>query len=223
MILFAREGLGTHFNPESRTVSHVPLGKGEDFRLVSLDTGTDRPGLEKSTYRLRRAECEKLAAMLERDHGLRCLADVKERDLFDRITAEYRSDFPELCDRLSYIFFAQKRFDAMLEAWTAGNIRMVGHIFREDGLGLRDVYKISGPELETMCDIARTVEGVFGERMLGGGDKGASGALAAPDCLEALENAVRTAYPRSYPLLADKYTIHVLKMVEGVRVFKNLL
>ena len=33
---------------------------------------------------------------------------------------------------------------------------------------MRDDYKISGPELETMCDIARTVPGVMGERMLGG-------------------------------------------------------
>ena len=31
----------------------------------------------------------------------------------------------------------------------------VGSIFREDGIGLRNDYKISGPELETMCDIAR--------------------------------------------------------------------
>ena len=43
--------------------------------------------------------------------------------------------------------------------------------------GLRDEYVISGPELETMCDIVRTVPGVLGERMLGGGDKGASGCL----------------------------------------------
>ena len=38
-----------------------------------------------------------------------------------------------------------------------GDIVTVGRIFREDGLGLRDDYKISGPELETMCDLARSV------------------------------------------------------------------
>jgi galactokinase len=38
----------------------------------------------------------------------------------------------------------------------------VGRVFREDGHGLRDVYQISGPELETMCDIVRTVPGVLG-------------------------------------------------------------
>ena len=39
----------------------------------------------------------------------------------------------------------------------------VGAIFREDGIGLRDVYQISGPELESMCDVVRGVDGVLGK------------------------------------------------------------
>ena len=81
----------------------------------------------------------------------------------------------DLFRRLKYIFYAQQRFDQMLEAWKRGDIKTVGKLFRDDGLGLRDDYQISGPELETMCDIVRTVPGVYGERMLGGGDKGAAG------------------------------------------------
>jgi len=57
MIYFAKAGMGTHYDPAARTIRYVPLGKKAiDFRIVSLDTGTVRPGLEKSTYKLRRAE-----------------------------------------------------------------------------------------------------------------------------------------------------------------------
>jgi galactokinase len=50
MILFAREGMGTYYNPKDRSIEYVPMGTGAaDFRIVVLDTGTDRPGLEKST------------------------------------------------------------------------------------------------------------------------------------------------------------------------------
>jgi len=111
----------------------------------------------------------------------------------------------------------------MLDAWKAGDIETVGAIFREDGIGLRDDYQISGPELETMCDIARTVPGVLGERMLGGGDKGASGALVKADSVEALSRAIAAAYPRSRPQYADKYAVHTCKVVDGVRVFDGLL
>ena len=87
----------------------------------------------------------------------------------------------------------------MLDAWKRGDIVTVGALFREDGIGLRDDYKISGPELETMCDIVRTVPGVYGERMLGGGDKGGSGALVAAGSVDAVREAVKNAYPRSRP------------------------
>jgi len=217
MILFAKEGMGTHYNPGNRSISYVPLGRRAiDFRIVGLDTGTVRPGLEKSTYRLRRAECDEFAEMLGPDFGVSRLADIRSQDVYDQILGRYGTTHPDHCDRLAYIFHAQQRFSTMLEAWKTGNIETVGRVFREDGIGLRDQYKISGPELETMCDIARTVPGVLGERMLGGGDKGAAGALVRGDSVDALVHAVQIGYPRSHPSFADEYAVHVCKVIDGI-------
>ncbi|MHC4510865.1 MAG: galactokinase, partial [Planctomycetota bacterium] len=225
MVLFAREGMATYYNPGDRSIDYVPIGTGVvDFRIIVLDTGTDRPGLEKSTYKIRRDECEKLVSILQKEgYDISCLADIKDDALYEKIIREFNEKLPDLCDRLRYIFSAQKRFYQMLEAWKAGDIGTVGRIFRIDGLGLRDAYKISGPELETMCDIVRTVPGVLGERMLGGGDKGASGALVRAESVEAVKTAVDTAYPRSCPDFAEKYAVHVCKVVDGVRVYEGLL
>ncbi len=225
MILFGREGRGTYYNPAKRSVDYVQLGSGvTDFRIVVLDTGTVRPGLEKSTYKIRRAECEKLVSILQKaNYDISCLADIKDEAMYAKIMAEFGESYPDLCDRLKYIFVAQKRFYKMLEAWKASDIETVGQIFREDGIGLRDAYKISGAELETMCDIVRTVPGVLGERMLGGGDKGASGALVRAENIEAVQRAVDTAYRRSHPEFADKYAVHICKVVDGIRVYEGSL
>ena len=224
MILFAKEGMGTHYRPRDRSIGYVPLGENaDDFRIVGLDTGTVRPGLEKSTYRLRRAECDQFAALLGPEFGVSCLADVRSRELYDRILDTYGDTHPNHCDRLTYIFKAQKRFSIMLEAWKAGDVETVGRVFREDGIGLRDEYKISGPELETMCDLARTVPGVLGERMLGGGDKGAAGALVRADSVDALETAVRTGYPRSHPAFSDAFAVHVCRVVDGITTLDQVL
>jgi galactokinase len=221
MIYFARAGMGTYYNPADGVIRHVPLGPHAiDFRFVSLDTGTVRPGLEKSTYKIRRAECEELVALAGKEFGFSHLADIRDQALYDRIVAKYGASHPHLCARLNYIFHAQQRFGKMLDAWKSGDIETVGAIFREDGIGLRDDYQISGPELETMCDIARTVPGVLGERMLGGGDKGAAGALVRAKSVDALKIAVDTQYPRRYPQLADKYAVHVCNLVDGVTVWK---
>lgn len=223
MILCAKEGMGTHYKPKTRSIDYVPLGEGAtDFRIVGLDTGTVRPGLEKSTYKIRKSECDKFAEMLSKDYGISCLGDVDDA-MYEKIISQYGDSEPDLCDRLTYIYGAQKRFYEMMEAWKAGNIEKVGEIFRQDGIGLRDQYKISGPELESMCDIARSVDGVLGERMLGGGDKGASGALVKAEAVDALRTAIETGYPRSRPDFADKYAMHVCKVVDGIKVLEGLL
>lgn len=221
MIYFAKEEKGTHYNPQDRSIKYVPLGKKAiDFRIVSLDTGTVRPGLEKSTYKVRRAQCEELVSILKNaGYKINCLADIRDEKLFEKIVKEFSGQYPDLCDRLKYIFGAQKRFYEMLDAWKGGNIEKVGAIFRQDGIGLRDDYKISGPELETMCDIARSVPGVLGERMLGGGDKGASGALVKAAGVKVLQKAVETGYPRSHPEYKEKFAVHICKVVDGVKVF----
>ncbi|MFA6175029.1 MAG: hypothetical protein WC765_00450 [Phycisphaerae bacterium] len=225
MILFAKEGVGTHYNPKTRSVSYIPLGSNvADFRLVSLDTGTVRPGLEKSTYRIRRAECEELVILLQNGgYKISNLADIRDAALYKKIMTQFQPSHPVLCRRLTYIYYAQRRFYEMLTAWKQGDIKTVGRIFRADGIGLRDDYEMSGPELETMCDIARTVLGVLGERMLGGGDKGAAGAVVLANSVDALQQTVNASYPLSRPAYADAYAVHVCKVVDGIRVYNGII
>jgi galactokinase len=223
MIDFARAGTGTHYEPKTRAIRYVPLGRHAiDFRIASLDTGTVRPGLEKSTYKIRRAECEQFVALAGNEFGFSSLAEVRDEALYNRLLAQYAATHPHLCARLKYIFHAQQRFYQMLYAWRSGDIQTVGALFRQDGLSLRDDYRISGPELESMCDIARTVPGVLGERMLGGGDKGAAGALVQADSIDALRAAVDKEYPHRHPEFAEKYAVHVCNMVDGVTVLPGL-
>ncbi len=219
MIYFAKEGMGTYFNPNKGTIEHIPFGgNADDFRIVSLDTGTVRPGLEKSTYKIRRDECDHMNALLNKKFGYASLAEVSTPEKYAEVAAFIKAEAPVSSGHLKYLYEAQTRFAETLEAWRSGDIAQVGKNFRADGIGLRDDYVISGPELETMCDIARTVPGVLGERMLGGGDKGASGALIKADAFEALKATVEAAYPLCQPKFADKFAIHSCRTVDGITI-----
>jgi galactokinase len=59
--------------------------------------------------------------------------------------------------------------------------------------------------------------------MLGGGDKGAAGALVLSESVDSVKKAVDMAYPLSRPDYADKYAVHICKIVDGVKVFDGLL
>ncbi len=220
MIYFAREGMGTYFHPATGAIDHIPFGGDPDsFRIVSLDTGTKRPGLEKSTYKTRRTECDEMKTQLSTGIGIKSLAEISNSNTYGKAVAYLESIGSTSISRLKYLYEAQARFQGTLEAWRAGNIATVGENFRADGIGLRDDYLISGQELETMCDIARTVDGVLGERMLGGGDKGASGAIIRPEALEPLSEAVTRAYPQAHPEFGDEYALHSCRMVDGIVTF----
>lgn len=225
MIYYAKQGMGTRYDPKTGQITHIPLGLDADhFRIAALDTGTVRHGLEKSTYAVRVKECEALvSALKKKGYAVDSLADVKDPALLERILADLGKTHPQECKRLVYIYHAQQRFEAMVAAWASGDIEEVGRIFRADGLGLRDEYQISGPELECMCDVARTVPGVLGERMLGGGDKGASGAILQVTAVEHLKDAVNCGFKRSHPEQADKCAVHVVKVCQGVEVLEGLL
>jgi galactokinase len=54
--------------------------------------------------------------------------------------------------------------------------------------------------------------------MLGGGDKGAAGALCAASAVPALRRAVATGYPRAHPDFATKWAVHECRMVDGITV-----
>lgn len=225
MIYYARTGMGTRYDPKTGQITYVPLGLCADsFRIAALDTGTTRHGLEKSTYAVRVKECQALVSLLkENGYKIDALGDVKDPALYNRIMHEFGSSHPAECKRLQYIYHAQQRFEAMVAAWAGGDIEEVGRIFRLDGIGLRDDYQISGPELESMCDAARTVPGVLGERMLGGGDKGASGAILQASAEEHLRAAVNCGFKRAHPEYADKCAVHVVKVCQGVELLEGLL
>ena len=58
--------------------------------------------------------------------------------------------------------------------------------------------------------------------MLGGGDKGAAGAIVLSSAVEAVRRAVDHGYPLSHPAYADKYAVHVCRVVDGVQVQPGL-
>jgi galactokinase len=217
MIYFAKEGMGTYFNPATGTIDHIPYGGNPDeFRIVSLDTGTKRLGLENSTYKIRRGECDRMKGLLHEKFGYHSLAEVSTTAKYKEAVEFLRGIAPECMSRLKYLHEAQARFAETLEAWRLGDIERVGVNFRADGFGLRDDYVISGPELESMCEIARGVEGVYGERMLGGGDKGASGALIKAEVFDELKSKVEAEYPKLHPSFADDFAIHSCRTVDGI-------
>ena len=59
--------------------------------------------------------------------------------------------------------------------------------------------------------------------MLGGGDKGASGAIVLASAIDELQSVIEREYPARQPELKNEYAIHACKIVDGITCFDGLL
>ncbi len=115
-------------------------------------------------YRVRRAECERAAALL----GVPQLRDAGPADL-PRI-AELP---PPLDRRARHVVTEDERVLAAVSALRAGDLPRLGEILDAGHRSLRDDFEVSTPEVDLLVSLARAEPGVFGARMTGGGFGGA--------------------------------------------------
>ena len=150
----------------SLTYSRVPLPSGS--ALIVIDSGiTHRHA--GGEYAVRRQECAEAAALL----GVKELRDVSV-DQLERVHA-----LPEpLNRRARHVVTENARVLATVRALEAGDLSTVGRLFLESHASMRDDFQVSIPPIDALVEIARTVEGVYGVRLTGGGFGGSVVALA---------------------------------------------
>lgn len=177
--------------------TYVPVNL-PDMRLVIFDTGAAH-SVAASGYKARRAQCEdavaRLAVMIARrepERTVTALRDVTVDDL-DR----YERRLPRMLRmRARHVVEENMRTLAAVEALRASDMERLGALLDQSHASLRDLYQVSSLELDTAVEIARTVPGVLGARMIGAGFGGSVLALVRAEAAEALETALTDEYPR---------------------------
>jgi galactokinase len=189
-----------------------------ELALVVIDTGVRRE-LASSAYNERRQQCEEATQLLreamQRDEpnnqqvqSIQTLRDITTEQ-FER----YGSILPEvLRKRAGYVIAEDVRVLQVVKLLEAGDFTAIGELLWQGHAGLRDEYEVSCSELDTLVDIAHSVPGVLGARMLGGGFGGCTINLVQSSSVEALREAVNAQYPARSGLQA---TIDICQAAGG--------
>lgn len=184
----------------SLTYRYLPFDS-PDLSLVVIDTGVRRE-LASSGYNERRRQCEEATALLRevimqhepentQARQIKTLRDISQEQ-FDR----YQQFLPEILrKRAGYIIAEDGRVLQVVKLLEEGNVEAIGPILWQGHAGLRDEYEVSSKELDALVDIAQTVPGVLGARMLGGGFGGCTMNLVKNAAVPALQAAVEHYYP----------------------------
>ncbi len=153
--------------------------------IVILDTMSRRE-LAESEYGKRRADCEEATAVLGVDSLRQATIELVEQhagELGERVANRARHVVNEIA-----------RTEQAAADLAGSNLVAFGEAMNASHASLRDLYDVSGPELDLMVEVARAAPGVFGARMTGGGFAGAAVAMVDTDQVPAFTAAVQRGY-----------------------------
>jgi galactokinase len=185
----------------SQTYQHLPF-RLDRTALVVMDTQI-KHRIGSSEYPIRQKQCREGLAKLQQSYPeVNALRDVT-KDMLD--SAETKMDEVTF-NRCRHVQTEIARTLEAADALRVGDLEIFGQFMYESHDSLRDDYEVSCDELDCLVEIARSIPGVYGARMTGGGFGGCAIALVRWDLLGKLRSTIRRQYDSRFENPAVVYT-----------------
>jgi galactokinase len=188
----------------------VPFESGS-YKLVIGNTNKRR-GLVDSAYNERRAQCEQAVQDLQ--------GAFPELTLLGQISLEQFNSAKHLIKdetvqkRAQHVVEEIDRVLQSIKALKENDLVQFGQLMNGSHDSLRDLYEVTGAELDAMVEAARQVPGVLGSRMTGAGFGGCTVSLVHEDSVETFKDEVGRKYNEATGLTADFYVCTIGNGVE---------
>lgn len=190
---------------------YVPLKLGEYCLVVA---NCNKPhNLVESKYNVRRQEVETALKTIRTVLDANCLAEVTPKQfnevkyLLSGVVAKRAEHVVMECDRV------HKAVDAL----KAGDIVELGRLLNESHYSLRDLYEVTGKELDTLSALARKEADCLGSRMIGAGFGGCTVSIVKKTAVEGFVRRVGKAYQDS---IGYKASFYETSIEDGITVEK---
>ncbi len=172
------------------------------YTLVIGNTNKKR-SLGDGKYNERRAECEAGLSVLKKvlPHAS-CLADISVSD-FEAHKNLIQN--PIIKKRVEHVIYENQRVLDSVKALKEGELERFGKLMNESHDSLRDLYEVTGKELDSMVNEARKIDGVLGSRMTGAGFGGCTVSLVRTDMVDVFIDRVGKAYKEEVGYEASFY------------------
>jgi galactokinase len=172
----------------SLTSKHVPLP--DNARFVVANT-MSRHAHAAGEYNTRREQCEAALAILAKyDQNLSSLRDVS----LEFLMAHAQSLPIVLFKRAHHVVTEDERVLAAASALERSDLDVAGNLMNLSHESLRDDFEVSTRELDLMVEIARSLTGVRGSRMTGGGFGGSTISLVDDRHAETVVSELTSIY-----------------------------
>ncbi len=168
----------------------IPL-KMDGCKLVITNTNK-KHSLASSKYNERRGECETGLEILKKSlPDVKCLGDVTV-EMFESVKSNIKDE--TILKRITHVIYEDDRVLKSIDALENGDIELFGRLMNESHDSLRDLYEVTGIELDTLVEEARKIDGVLGSRMTGAGFGGSTVSIVKEDAIDEFIEKVTKNY-----------------------------
>lgn len=182
---------------------YIPVDLGE-YALVVANSNKPH-SLVVSKYNERREESEIALRLVQGSYSVRHLAALTP-EMFEKIEGSLPSPIRE---RARHIVWESARVERAVRALKAGDAVTLGKLLRESHASLRDLYEVTGKELDALAGAANAFPGCAGSRMTGGGFGGSTVSLVKKGEIAAFEAFVRERYHRAVGYAPTFYPVEI--------------
>ncbi len=176
-----------------------------EYRIVLVNSMVSH-SLASSEYNTRRQQCEAGVKMMQQFvEGAKSLRDIPKGTL-----ELHKNEIPvEIYKRCHYVVTENERLLNGCALLAKGDIQSFGQLMYQTHQGLSKEYEVSCAELDFLVDTAKTIEGVAGARMMGGGFGGCTINLVKMEHIPAFEKGMKKAYLHRFNKDAEVYITQI--------------
>ncbi|SDD90977.1 galactokinase [Mucilaginibacter pineti] len=188
-VTFGEKDKALMLNCDTLDYEAVDSNLGE-YVLAIINTNKPRK-LAESKYNERVQECQEALTALQKELNINYLCDI-DTATFEKY-AHLITDTTVL-KRAKHVIEENERVKLAAKALASNNLDEFGRLMYASHDSLRDLYEVSGIELDTVAEYAKTNPNVAGARMTGAGFGGCAIALVKGDAYDDFSKAVTEYY-----------------------------
>ena len=186
-------------NCKTLDCEYVPIDL-KDYSLVIINCKKPH-NLVDSKYNERRAETEAALAHYQKHVDIECLADLSIDDF-----EKYKNDLDEIVyKRCKHVVYECDRVSKAEIAMKNGDVVELGKLLNASHISLRDLYEVTGIELDTLAELAQNHPSCLGSRMTGAGFGGCTVSIVKTSDVEDFKTFVLTEYENKIGYKAEAY------------------
>lgn len=191
-------------NCDTLDYEYIPFDTG-NYVLVIINSNKKRT-LADSKYNERFSECGAALKALKKEVQISSLCDL---DIAAFELSKHLISNPILEKRALHVVSENARVKDAAIALQTGDLEVFGKLLYASHQSLRELYEVSGKELDAIVDFCKTFEGCIGARMTGAGFGGCAIALVEKTMVDNFTSKLTGYYnemigyrPDVFPILA---------------------